>query len=348
MLKRNLPFFSIIIPTYARPEQLGRCLQAIARLDYPSDRFEVIVVDDGSPEPMEEVVAPFEEVLDLKLIRLPPMLGGGGPASARNRGAAHAKGEVLAFTDDDCEPESNWLQALAASFATQPDIMPFGYISRAVPKKRGREQMVGGQIINSLSDNLFSTATQLLISYLYRYYNELPDQAHPSCLGTCFFTTNNLALPAAQFKELGGFDSTFITGEDREFCDRWRHHGYRMTYTPQAIVYHAHPLTLASFWRQHLNYGRGTFNFRRVRAQRRQEPIKVERLAFYLNLLRYPFSQRRGNREGLPRRRALLLVGLLFISQVANVVGFFWEMALGTAQREKRLRLIKKGLKKDA
>jgi len=341
MLKRNLPFFSIIIPTYARPKQLASCLQAIALLDYPSDRFEVIVVDDGSPESkveqtvslfeterkMEEVVAPFHNKLDIKLISQP----NAGPATARNTGAAHAKGEFLAFTDDDCEPDSSWLQALATSFATLRPLDRLGAaqaqgtaqpdMSRGVPRKRGRDQMVGGQVVNALSENLFSTATQLLMNYLYDYYNDVPDQAR-------FFTSNNLALPTAHFKELGGFDTTFplAAGEDREFCDRWLHHGYRMSYAPQAVVYHAHALSLASFWRQHFHYGCGTFNYRHLRAQRRQESVKVERMAFYLNLLCYPLSQRKGKLERLSLPRALLLVALMFISQVANTFGFFWEM----------------------
>lgn len=61
--------FSIVIPTYNRPEQLVVCLQACARLDYHRDRFEVIVVDDGGATPLDEIVARFHGVLTLKLLR---------------------------------------------------------------------------------------------------------------------------------------------------------------------------------------------------------------------------------------------------------------------------------------
>ena len=57
----NQPFFSIIIPTYNRPERLRSCLGAIALLDYPRKRFEVIVVDDGSKKPLDDVVEPLRE-----------------------------------------------------------------------------------------------------------------------------------------------------------------------------------------------------------------------------------------------------------------------------------------------
>src|SRR5687767_5128657 len=103
-------FFSIIIPTYARPKQLAVCLEAIARLNYPRDRFEVIVVDDGSESPPEHVVKSFSERLSLTLLAQP----NSGPASARNTGAWEAKGEFLAFVDDDCAPDAGWLRGLEA------------------------------------------------------------------------------------------------------------------------------------------------------------------------------------------------------------------------------------------
>ncbi|MCS6927691.1 MAG: glycosyltransferase [Candidatus Binatia bacterium] len=286
------PRFSIIVPTYGRPKQLAICLQALARLAYPRDRFEVIVVDDGSQSPPEEVVSAFHGQLDVTLLDQPHA----GPAAARNTGAARAKGEFLAFTDDDCAPTPDWLSALAARFAAMP------------------ECMIGGRTLNALPENPYSAASQLLVDYLYAYYN-----ANPERVG--FFTSNNLALPRRLFWAIGGFDSTFprAAAEDREFCDRWRYHGYRMIYAPEAVVYHAHALTFRTFWRQHVNYGRGACCFHRLRAQRGCDRIKLEPLSFYVQLLRYPSAR------GQCLRRRLRLTALLGISQLANAVGFFWE-----------------------
>jgi len=124
---------------------------------------------------------------------------------------------------------------------------------------------------------------------------------------------------------LGGFDTGIprAGGEDRDLCDRWLHHGYQMIYAQEVLVYHAHALTLDTFWRQHFNYGRGAFYFHQAHARRGQERIKVEPLPFYLNLLRYPFSQARG-------LQALLLAVLLGVSQMANAIGFLWERMLQT------------------
>jgi GT2 family glycosyltransferase len=285
------PFFSIVIPTYSRPERLATCLESITQLDYPRDRFEVVVVDDGSEPPLNSIVAPFQNQLNLTLLRQ----ANAGPATARNTGAAQARGKYLVFTDDDCVPLPDWLQALEAHFATVPDCA------------------IGGRTLNALSDNLYSTASQLLIDYLYEYYNADPKQAR-------FFASNNFALPADYFRSIGSFDTSFplAAGEDRELCDRLLHNNYRLMYVPEAQIYHAHHLSLRHFWRQHFNYGRGAFHFHRVRSQRDREPIKVEPWTFYFNLLTYPFSQK-------SRHPWILISALFFISQVANIAGFFRE-----------------------
>lgn len=293
------PFFSIIIPTYNRPERLGECLQALAQLDYPRDRFEVIVVDDGSQVPLDSVVATFQSEIELVLLRQ----ANAGPAAARNYGAQQAKGEFFAFTDDDCKPTANWLRVLAERFRE---------VSGA---------MIGGHTVNALPDNLYATASQILIDYIYRYYNANPDRAY-------FLASNNIAVPAECFRVLGGFDTSFplAAAEDREWCDRWLKCGYPMIYAPEAKVYHAHHLTLSTFWRQHFGYGRGAFSFHKVRSRSLRletsqsviQQIKVEPLSFYFNLLTYPFVQKSS-------QPPLLLTVLLFLSQLANTVGFFLE-----------------------
>ena len=81
------PSFSVIVPTHGRPRQLASCLESLTRLQAPAGNFEVVVVDDGSPEPLDEVVKPYRNRLDLTLLRQP----NGGPGSARNTGAAAAR-----------------------------------------------------------------------------------------------------------------------------------------------------------------------------------------------------------------------------------------------------------------
>jgi GT2 family glycosyltransferase len=263
----------------------------MAGLDYPRNRLEVIVVDDGSSVPLQDLVDMFDVQLDIKLVTQKNT----GPASARNLGAINAKGEFLAFIDDDCIASSNWLKELADALIENP------------------ASLVGGHTVNALPENLFSTSSQMLVNYLYTYYNDEFDQSR-------FFTSNNMALSAALFQEIGGFDVTALraSAEDRELCDRWLYHGYKMRYIPNAVIYHSHFLTFGSFLRQHFNYGRGAFYYHNARARRHKEGIKVEPLPFYLNLIHYPFSKSE-------KREAFLVVVLLVISQIANAAGFLYE-----------------------
>jgi glycosyltransferase involved in cell wall biosynthesis len=145
---RKQPFFSIIIPTYNRTAQLTNCLHSLTLLDYPRNCFEVIVVNDGGETKLEAIADTFRNQINLNLITQPHS----GPAAARNTGAAKAKGEFLAFTDDDCIPSPDWLQVLASHFAEMPD-----YI-------------IGGRTINLLAKNVYSTMSQLIIDVVYRHY----------------------------------------------------------------------------------------------------------------------------------------------------------------------------------
>jgi GT2 family glycosyltransferase len=306
------PRFSVIVPTFRRPAELARCLDALARLDYPRDGFEVIVVDDGSGAPPEDVV---ERVRGRLRVSLVAHEDNRGPASARNIGAARAGGEFLAFTDDDCAPAADWLRVLGTCLAREPDTL------------------VGGLTVNGLTENPYAAASQLLVDYLYSYYHgEEPGarQRNARAPGTRFFTSNNLAMSAVAFQETGAFDATFplAAAEDRDFCDRWQQRGRLMRYIPSAVVYHFHDLSLRSFCRQHSQYGRGALSFHTLRARRSQRPVALEPPSFYVNLLRYPFSRSSESLQARSRKAVLLAV-----SQGAYAAGFL-SACLKRAARE--------------
>lgn len=281
------PVFSIIIPTYDRLDRLVNCLQYLGGLDYPRDRFEVIVVADGSPELVCGVVESFTCALVLSLIRQSKR----GPAAARNSGAKAAAGEYLVFTDDDCLPDRRWLRELEDVFTEGPRCL------------------VGGAIVNALPQNLFSTATQAIMTAVYSYY-----ERHPDCRR--LFSTSNLAVPTTHFHQLDGFCESFplAAGEDYDFCDRWQRSELPVRYAPRAVVSHAHPLTLGSFCRQHFNYGRGLLRFRVRAARRACRTTHSKRRGFYLHLLTYPLRQR-------PSWRGFLCSGLVVLSQVVTLAG---------------------------
>jgi len=284
------PFISIIIPTYRRPDSLQVCLRALSKLDYPKSSFEVIIVDDGGEIPLQPLLEPFSERLRMKVLRQP----NAGPAAARNFGASGATGALLAFTDDDCAPASNWLRTFAAAFLETP-------IS-----------LLGGRTLNALRDNPYAGTSQLIIDVAYAHYNRYASDAQ-------FFASNNMAAPTDLFRSLNGFDPKFRTSEDRDLCDRWRSSGHPLRYVPEAVISHAHTLTLRSFWNQHAGYGRGAWLYHRARAHRGTGRFRPDWI-FYRDLLCAPFM------KGLTRH-LLRDLSLLLTAQSANALGCF-EQAL--------------------
>jgi GT2 family glycosyltransferase len=188
------------------------------------------------------------------------------------------------------------------------------------------DRALGGQTLNALSANAYASASQLLVDYLYEYYegSRRPGEQPAT---PAFFTSNNLAVPADLFRRVGGFNESFplAAGEDREFCDRWQERGFHLRWVPDAVVRHAHGLSARAFWRQHLNYGRGAFHLRQARALRGEPALRLEPLSFYRRLVTYPLRARRSH-------PAPVLMGLLSVAQVANALGFALEKTRHSAK----------------
>jgi GT2 family glycosyltransferase len=280
---------TVIIPTCNRPAQLATALRGLARqLPIPGG-FEVLVVDDGSDPMLDERALRDASACDCRVLRTT----NGGPAAARNLASRQARGRILAFTDDDCEPDPHWLRGLLLRHDAAP-----------------APRIVGGRTVNRLTANPFAVASQNLITFGYDHYNVDPDRA-------CFFASNNLSVPRAEFAMIGGFDERFRTAEDRDLCDRWVDSGRTMTYAPECVIHHAHSMGLAGFWRQHLAYGRGAYRFHAEQRRRNPDHVIVQ-WRYYRTLLA----------SVLPPRGAHATPALAFalgVSQVANLLGFCLE-----------------------
>ena len=294
-MNRDGPAFSVVVPTRDRPRAVTACLGGLAAQDFPPEEVEVIVVDDGGRSSFDARARRAAQELGAAIASQPAR----GPAAARNAGAERARGRWLAFIDDDCVADSGWLRALAHRFHDDPTAV------------------VGGRAINGLPENPLSSASQLIVEYLYGYYNGVPGDAR-------FLTSNNLALPAEAFGAVGGFDERFphAAAEDRDLVRRLAAHGRRIVYAPEAVVRHGHTLTLGAFVRQHFRYGRGAALFHRLDS--RQLP-QLEPLSFYAGLVRRPLRE----------PRAAALATLTVVAQLANVAGFSYETAAQVRRRRR-------------
>jgi len=287
--------FSVIIPTYRRETSLQELLHHLTALDYDRDLFEVVVINDGG----EAFPHGFsEESLDLLRVKFLRQQNR-GPAAARNAGAAVAEGRRLVFIDDDCRPFPQWLSAYAERAAVSP------------------EGLCGGRTINALDSNAFSSASQLLMDYLNLSYRPADH------LGG-FYPANNFCVARKSFVEIGGFNQNFRFGEDRELCYRWALSGRPFDYATEALVSHAHSLTLKTFVKLHFSYGQGSCRVRRFARKEVGRPIRIGSPLFYAKLVLAGTRGRAG-------RRGVSISALLALTQGVNAVGMLWE-ALGGSE----------------
>jgi GT2 family glycosyltransferase len=274
---------SVVIPTRDRPGPLTDCLRALAA-SFPADAETVVVSDKGAVE-LGPCLTPFVEPLRLRYVVGPPA----GPAAARNRGLAAARGSIVAFTDDDCRPRPGWVAALAAGVSSSPP------------------RATGGTTLNAIVENPYADAAQVILDMVARHERTVHG-------GERFFPSNNLAFPVDALRGLGGFDESFRTAEDRDLCRRWRQAGFALQRIPGAVVEHAPSLDLSSFVRKFFAYGQGAARFHSSRAGRSLR----DAVAFHLRL---PALARLAVR-GRGWRRGTELAGLLVLWEVANLGGF--------------------------
>ena len=100
---------SVIVPAFNADRTLAGCLTALDVQTLPTNDYEVIVVDDGSTDATASLVASFHRA---RYIFIPHA----GAAAARNRGASVARGDILLFTDADCEPQPDWIERMLGAF----------------------------------------------------------------------------------------------------------------------------------------------------------------------------------------------------------------------------------------
>ena len=178
--------FTVVVPTYGRPEGLRSCLESLAAQQYPRSRFEVIVIDYGSAIPAAPIAASFDDRLQIRVRRQ----ANAGPAAARNRGGMSARGSYIAFLDEDCVAEPGWLRGFESAFLAHP-----------------RGTLLGGDLANPFTDNVYAEVGELILDVLLACYGPEPG-------GVYFFRTANLAVQADEFRAFGGFDPTFEMAED--------------------------------------------------------------------------------------------------------------------------------------
>jgi cellulose synthase/poly-beta-1,6-N-acetylglucosamine synthase-like glycosyltransferase len=211
---------SVIVPAYNARATIESCLTALQSQTLEAEGYELIVVDDGSTDGTAALVEPF----DVRLIRQ----ANAGPASARNRGAEEAQGDLLLFTDADCAPAPDWIERMVKAFS-DPEV-------------------VGAK-------GTYRTHQTALVARFVQLEYEMRYRRMRRWDHIDFIDTYSAAYRRHIFLINDGFEPTLRVDEDQEFSFRLARQGYRMVFAPQAVVYHTHVTTLAEYWRRKFKIG---------------------------------------------------------------------------------------------
>ena len=202
-------FVSVIIPVFNDSERLKICLQALEKQTYSKDSYEIIVVDNASKEDIKSVVSQFSQA-KYTYENQP------GSYVARNQGISIAKGEMLAFTDSDCIPASDWIEKGVKNLSSTP--------------KCG---LVAGKIELFFQNPNKPTAVELYEKIELNFFQDEKIQKYQFGMTANIFTFKDV------INNVGNFDSTLKSGGDQEWGQRVFAAGYKQVYADDALV--AHP-----------------------------------------------------------------------------------------------------------
>ncbi len=213
----NKSFVSVIIPVFNDHERLAICLQTLEEQTYPKERYEVIVVDNGSSVDMTLVVAPFPHAQLIREARV-------GSYAARNKGLSIAKGTVIAFTDADCIPKPDWIEKGVNCIQSVENC-----------------GLVAGHI-----EIFFRNPTRPNGVELYEYAIALRQKKNLD--ENNFGATANVFTLRKAIDSVGAFNDQLKSGGDKEWGHRVFFTGYKLIYAPDASVQHPARYTLGQLY----------------------------------------------------------------------------------------------------
>ena len=236
-MSSQLPKISVVIPTFNRCDELVHLIHSINNQTLESKYFELIICDDGSTDDTEQIIKDLLKIINFNLKYI--FQKNSGPGNARNNGVKNAKGELIIFTDSDCEAEKNWLKNIYNSYLNEnfdafggPDLAKDDFL----PIQRA---------INYSMSSFFTTGG-------IRGHNK-------NMLTTFYPRTHNMGIKKDLFLKLDGF-SNMRFGEDIELSNRVHNEGAKVKLLKNVIVYHRRRTNYIKFFKQVYNSGVARIN----------------------------------------------------------------------------------------
>jgi cellulose synthase/poly-beta-1,6-N-acetylglucosamine synthase-like glycosyltransferase len=232
---KNMPTFSIVVPVKNEGNVVGRLLNALSNLDYPADKKEIIIVEDGSTDESLGVCQKYakDSGLNVKVLQKP---SSEGKPSALNYGIAHASGEIVGIFDADNVPARDALLNVCGYFKDP-----------AVAAVQGRTSSIndGENMITKFVSHQETVECEVYL----RGKDVLNLFVHLK--GSCQFIRRDV------LEKLGGFDENALS-EDIELSARLTESGYKIRYAPNVQSWQESPADVQSLFRQRTRWFRGT------------------------------------------------------------------------------------------
>jgi glycosyltransferase involved in cell wall biosynthesis len=284
-------WISVVVPAHQIGSQIEGCVQALLGQTLPREHYEIIVVDDGSSDD----TAIRAEQAGAKLVRLPHNMG---PAAARNAGVARARGDVIVFTDADCQPTPDFLAALTEHM---------------------HDPRVGG------CKGAYLTKQRALVARFVQLEYESRDRHTARCSTVDFVDTYACCFRRDDIVRAGGFDPHLRVCEDQEFSFRLTGAGVSVHFAANARTYHVHCDNAWAYVRKKFRIARWKVRVLRrhphkaLRDSHTPQTLKVEIAASYALSLAAAFGLLvRRRRAWTPLGAALAIYVLLIAPFVAR------------------------------
>jgi glycosyltransferase involved in cell wall biosynthesis len=279
--------FSVVVPAYNAASTLPALLRSLSIQSYQD--FETVLVDDAS----RDETAGIAQSYPCKVLRMPENRG---PARCRNEGARSALGEILVFTDSDCEVAPNWLERMNQHFRN-------GDVDAMMGRLVLRPSTFLGDSISALG---FPAGGSIGFEKIWKVDKEGLTDSLSSC---------NCAIRKSLFWKIGGFDESFpyAGGEDSLFAYHLKKAGCRIRFCPDVVAYHGARDSLRSFLRWQFRRGQSSYIFStKVRERGNYMALRLWSTA---NILKSSFTD---------RKFPLILI-LLGLSLLVQMTGFFCQ-----------------------
>lgn len=252
LLEMGKPDISVIVPVLNGNSIIKECIASLVKQDFPKNRYEIIIVDNGSTDNTPKILKRFKK--NIRIFMEPER----GPSYARNLGIKHAQGKILLFIDADCIASKDWIKNIILAF------------------KKRNIKIVGGPVKAVQIDSILQKYSNYFCHTQEDYFK----------VKTPFFTTANAAIRKKDIFSAGLFNPKLMTCEDLELCTRLIKKRDELHYQQDAIVYHHYPKSLLFFLKK--NYNKGKFVGLLIKKVKR--PLFVKRFSYLGIFKKYGFA----------------------------------------------------------